>query len=207
MKTVFTTQEGVKMNANLDLGSTESILHDLKYFLVLSDSLYGVKLQFYYRLTDDSYIQLAYSVQDSSPELTAQFKLRHESLKENLTFILREYLQANLPFQGQLDFERSPLFIEEEYHAIMECIYSEKKANSNKAKKTITTLITYLEAQGLSPRPSGHNTVSWLANCPSGRNHPIKLVTTTDEWECGYCRRHGKLPELKAWLSDLKWRT
>ena len=104
----------------------------------------------------------------------------------------------------QLNFERSPLFNEEEYEAIIQSILSEKKAYSDKAKETITPLITYLEEQGLHPRPSGNSAVSWIANCPGSRNHFIRLVTTTDEWGCGYCKRMGKLPELKAWISEAK---
>lgn len=204
MKTVFSTQEGVKMNADLDLGSTENILQELKYFLELSDNLWGVALKFYYHLTDDGYIQLAYSFSEDVPELIAQYKLRYKTLRENLTFILRHYFEATLPYQGVLNFERSPLFIEEEYDTIIQSILSEDKANSDKAKETITPLITFLEEQDLSPRPSGDDAFSWLANCPSGGNHPIKLVTTTDDWWCGYCKKDGKLPELKAWLSELK---
>lgn len=204
MKTVFTTQEGVKMNADLYLGSTENILQELKYFLELSDNLWGVALKFYYRLTDDDYIQLAYSMYEDAPELIAQYKLRYKTLRENLTFILSHYFKANLPYQGVLNFERSPLFIEEEYDAIIQSILSEDKANSDKAKETITPLITFLEEQDLSPRPSGDDAFSWLANCPSGGIHSIKLVTTTDNWWCGYCKKDGKLPELKAWLSELK---
>ena len=203
MKTVFTTQEGVKTNANLDLGSTKTILHELKYFLVLSDSLYGVELKFYYRLIDDDYIQLAYSVLDNSPELITQFKRRYETLKENLAFVIHEYVKAHLPYQNKLDFERSPLFIKEEYEAIVERICSEKEANRSEANETITPLVTYLIEQELEPRPTGIDTISWIAACPVSQNHFIMLVTTTDEWWCGYCRKKGKLPELKAWLTDL----
>src|SRR5699024_3732782 len=184
--------------------STENILQELKYFLLLRDNLWDVEVKFYYRLTDDGYLQLAYSLFDDPPELRAQYKLRYKNLRENLAFILREYFEANLPYQGVLNFVRSPLFFKEEYDAIINSILSENKANRDQAKETITPLITYLEEQGLSSRPSGHHAFSWLANCPSGGNHSIKLVTTTDDWWCGYCKKDGKLPELKAWLSELK---
>jgi|SRR5690554_735514 len=203
MKTVFTTQEGVKMNADLDLGGTESFLHELNYFVVLSDSFWGVELKFYYRLTDDGYIQLAYALLKDSPELTAQFKLRYKTLKENLTFMLRAYFEANLPYQDKLDFEHSPLLTQEEYDAIIENIYSEKKAISDKAKKAKTPLITYLEEQELHPRPTGTDAHSWVAACPSGKNHSLGFLTPSDEWGCGYYKRKGKLPELKTWLTKL----
>ena len=30
------------------------------------------------------------------------------------------------------------------------------------------------------------------------------IVTKTDTWGCGYCRRKGEIPELKAWLKEIK---
>ena len=29
-------------------------------------------------------------------------------------------------------------------------------------------------------------------------------VTKEDDWGCGYCKRKGKLPELKAWMQEIK---
>ncbi|EAQ42513.2 hypothetical protein [Polaribacter sp. MED152] len=107
-------------------------------------------------------------------------------------------------YQEYPGFISSKMITGYEFNRVIQKIVHEKKAIKQKAKKTITPLIQYLEKFHLYPNPLGNNERSWIAKCPSGGNHFLMVVTTTDEWGCGYYKRKGKLEELKKWLSEIK---
>jgi hypothetical protein len=60
------------------------------------------------------------------------------------------------------------------------------------------------QQQQLHPKPTGFNEDSWTANCPSGGNHFIMVTTLKDEWGCGYCRKKGRILDLKKWVKELE---
>ncbi len=204
MKTVFTKKEGVKMNPSLDLGSCESIIDEFEYLMETVETMFGIEIQYLYRVTDDNYIQLASKMDGGELELCAQYKLRYENLKENIIFIVKENIEAILPYEGFPIFLNSVIFTKEEFDSIIKVMKDEKHAFMEQAKANETSLIVYLREQQLNPRPTGNNPNSWAAKCPCGGNHHIMIVTKEDDWGCGYCNRKGKLPELKAWLQEIK---
>jgi hypothetical protein len=64
-------------------------------------------------------------------------------------------------------------------------------------------IILYCTENKLYPEPEDHSPNSWKANCPSGRQHHIMISTSSSSshnWGCGYCKKKGRLEELKQWV-------
>jgi hypothetical protein len=141
-------------------------------------------------------------VNDGELELNAQFKLRFKNNKENIIFIVKINIEARLPYEGFPLFEKSDVFTEQEFNSIVKSIKDEKYYFIEKAKENKTPLISFLEERVLNPQPTNELN-SWVTKCPCGGNHSIMIVTIEDEWGCGYCKRKGKLPELKSWLQEI----
>jgi len=204
MKTVFSTQEGVKMNSNLEFGDTKDIVDEFQYLMDTIESMWDAEFKYFYRITDDNYIQLAYSLEESDLTIIAQEKLKHKNLKDNIISIVKRNIEAHLPYDGFPLFEKSSVFTEQEFNTIIQTIKDEKDAIIKQAKGNQTPLIDYLREQNLNPKPSGDNPNTWVASCPCGGNHHIMVGTLDDGWGCGYCSRGGKLPEIKKWIQEIK---
>lgn len=204
MKTVFNKAEGIKMNSSLDLGSCEHITHEFEYLMDTTETMFNVDVKYFYRVTDDNYIQLATRYNGDSLVLVSQFKLRFKTLKADIVFSVQENIEARYLYNGFPVFQKSEVLTEQEFNSILQTMKDEKEAISERAKAKESPLIQYLRAQKIEPTPTGYNTDSWVSNCPSGGQHFLMIVTTTDTFGCGYCRRKGKLPELKTWLQEVK---
>ena len=203
MKTVFTKEEGIKMNSSLDFGSCETIINEFEYLMDTTESMWDFDIKYFYRVTDDNYIQLACKIDGGELQFSAQFKLRYENLKENIIFIIKEHIEAHLPYEGFPIFENSVVFTEQEFNAIIQTMKDEKLLIIEQAKSKETPIIDYLRGQDLFPRPTGNNPNSWVAKCPSGGNHHIMIVTKEDIWGCGYCNKKGNQKDLEKWLWEL----
>lgn len=204
MKTVYSTQEGVKMNSALNFGTTKGIRDQFQPLMDLLVTVFKEEFNYFYRVTDDGYIQLAYSYNGSELEIKAQYKLRFQNLKEDIIFIVKNYLEANAPFEGYPLFENSSIFTKQEFDDIIASIENPKKVIIREALKNQTPLIHCLKENKLNPYPSGGSLTNWRAKCPSGRAHTIMVSTKSDEWGCGYCRRKGKQEDLERWLLEIK---
>ena len=121
MKTVYTTDEGVKMNSNLDFGSTTDILNEFDYLMDTTETMWDIQCRYSYRITDDHYIQLAHAYNDDILDLKiiAQYKLRYENLKENILFIIKNNIEAHLFFNGFPKLENSAIFTPAEFDEII----------------------------------------------------------------------------------------
>jgi hypothetical protein len=204
MITVFTTQEGLKMNSQLDFGSIEKIENEFQSLMTTYENMFDEEFDYFYRITPDGYIQLAYSYNKSSLEIKAQYKLQFDSKKKDIIFIIKQYIEATQLYNGYPKLKDSIVFSHDEFDKIILEIKSPENIEKGKASKKITPLISYTRQQQLNPKPTGFNENSWTANCPSGGNHFIQIVTTNDQWGYGYCDRKGGLIELKQWLQELK---
>lgn len=204
MKTVYSTQEGVKMNSDLDFGDTKNIRDQFHYLMDTLETMFNEEFNYFYRVTDDNYIQLAYSYFKSDLVIIAQYRLRFQNLKENIIFIVTNKIEAYSPYNGYPTFENSSVLTEKEFNDIIATLKNSKKVITDKALEHITPFITFLKENNLDPFPSGESTTNWKARCPSGYSHFIMISTKTDEWGCGYCRRQGKQVELENWLREIK---
>ena len=204
MKIVFIKEEGIQMNSSIDFGSCKSIVNEFVYLMDTIETMWNIDVTYFYRITDDNYIQLATKFDEGDLQISAQFKLRFENLKENIIFIVKENIEAYLPYEGFPLFENSVVFTKQEFNNIIKIMTDEKHAIIEQAKTHQTLLIDFLRAQKLNPRPTGYNPNSWVAKCPCGGNHQIMVSTLHDEWGCGYCKRKGKIPELEKWLQEVK---
>jgi hypothetical protein len=166
--------------------------------------MWAIDFKYFYRITDDNFIQIASSMEGDELKICAQYKLRHKNLKENIVFILKELIEAHLPYEGFPVFQNSTVFTEQEYDSIIQKMKDEKLAIIEQARANQSPLINYLKEQNFNPRPTGNTIHSWVTKCPCGGNHHLIISTLKDEWGCGYCNREGRLPELKKWLYELR---
>ena len=204
MKTVFTTQEGVKMNSELDFGSTATIKNEFHFLMTTYETLFDEEFDYFYRITDEGYIQLAYSYYNDELQIKVQYKLQFDSKKEDIIHAVHQLIEANHLYNGYPTLKDSVVFTQLEFDTIISDIKTPKIIEKAKATQKITPLITFLEQQQLHPKPTGFNENSWTANCPSRGNHFIQVVTTNDQWGCGYCKRKGGIEELEKWLQERK---
>ena len=56
--------------------------------------------------------------------------------------------------------------------------------------------------RGLNPRPAGHNSTAWIADC-ARRSHSIMISPSHNEFGCGYCKRAGDPAELQAFCEGI----
>ncbi|WP_026449578.1 hypothetical protein [Aequorivita capsosiphonis] len=204
MKTIYSKQEGVKMNSDLDFGGTKDIQNQFQYLMDTLETPLNEEFKYFYRVTDDNFIQLAYSYNESELTIIAQYRLRFQNLKENINFIVNNNIEAKCPYNGYPTFENSSVFTKQEFEAIITTLKNSNKAITDKAFEHTTPFINFLKENNLHPFPSGDFYTNWNARCPSGRSHFITISTEKDEWGCGYCRREGKQAELEKWLLEIK---
>ena len=205
MKTVFTPQEGVKMNSQLNFGDITPIINQFHFFLETTETMWDLDIQYYYRITDDHFIQIAVSVDGTDPKILAQYKLRNSSIKENVQFVLEELFEANLLFNGYPKFNKSALFSKQEFEIdIVGKMKREKQQIKDETLSKETPIIAFLKKEGLEPIPSGTAIGRWMAKCPNGGKHFIRIVAGSEEWGCGYCKQKGGQPELEKWIITLK---
>lgn len=57
------------MNSALDFESTAGINNEFNYLMTTTESQFDEELNYYYRITDDDFIQVAYSNYDSPLEI------------------------------------------------------------------------------------------------------------------------------------------
>lgn len=200
MKTVCSTQEGVNINAKLNFGSTKEIVNEFQYLMTTYETDFEAEFNYYFRITDDNYIQLANSFEKDDLKIIAQYKKKTINFKENVIFIVKAYVEAYCLYDGFPKLKNSIVFSQKEFGDLINDIKIEK---TKKAIEKETPLISFLRDNELYPIPSGNNSNSWIAKCPSGGNHFIQIVTTNDEWGCGYCNRNGRINELKQWLREI----
>lgn len=204
MKTVYSTQEGVKMNSDLNFGNTDGIEDQFHPAFDLLLTMFREEFNFFYRITDDNYMQVAYSYSGGELEIKSQYILRFKNLKENLVFILNNIIEATSAFEGYPEFENSAIFTKQEFDAMVDTIKNKKAIFSNKALENITPLITFLEENNLNPYPADNTATNWRAQCPKGRGHFLNISTQTETWGCGYCRQEGNQNDLENWILEIR---
>jgi hypothetical protein len=176
MKTVIISQEGIKMNSQLDFGDITPIIKQFHFVLETTETIWDLDIQHYYRITDDHFIQIAVSMDGTYPEIKAQYKLRGYSLKENIRFVLEELFEAHLIYNGYPKFNKSELFSKQKFE--IDIVGKMKRAKQQIKDKTLskkTPIISFLKRQGLAPTPSGTAKGSWMAICPNVGKHFIRF--------------------------------
>jgi len=58
-------------------------------------------------------------------------------------------------------------------------------------------IITAARDLNLNPRPAGHSSTAWIADC-AHRPHFIMISPSSNEFGCGYCKRCGGPAGLRA---------
>jgi hypothetical protein len=200
-KNAFSKKEGIVMNSKLYFGDPIPVFSQFKHFLVLEQTMFDMRFHYYYRITDDNYIQMARGYEDKEHTICAQYKCTHQDLKNNLKHILSKYIEANRFFNGYPNFISGTLFTESEF---LNLIKDDKMIPKNKESPFRTSFIDFLEKMNFNPKPTGNNEYSWTIGCPNAEGkHFLMISTLNDEWGCGYCNRKGNLEDFKNWLREL----
>ena len=197
--------EGVVMNTNLNFGNPFLYSSRFNSFLKLELTMWDLEYDFYYRITDDNYIQLVESYENKEFTICAQFTKVGEDLKSNLSYVLTRYIEVYLMFDGYPRFVECKLFTRSEFNIILSNFKNEIRVIKSKAKKRHSPLIGYLRKLNFKPEPTGNTEYSWVIGCPNAnKKHFLMISTLNDEWGCGYCKKKGKIDEFKLWLHEIK---
>ena len=200
----ITKKEGIVMNSKLYFGDPIPVFSQFTYFIILEDIDWGAQFYYYYRVTDDNFIQIAYGLDNKEHSICAQYQKTNQDLKSNLKKILNNYIEANRFYTGYFSFVESCLFTESEYTCMVNSIKNELKGIKHQASQSKTPFIEYLEKNNFNPKPTGNTKYSWKIGCPNSEGkHFIMISTLNDEWGCGYCNRKGGLEGFKNWLREL----
>jgi hypothetical protein len=57
------------MNSELDFGSTEKIRDEFQFLMTTYETMFNEEYEYFYRITSDGYLQLAYSFHKSALEI------------------------------------------------------------------------------------------------------------------------------------------
>lgn len=202
---VLNKKEGIVMNSKLYFGDPIPIFSQFNCFLVLDQTMFDIRFHYYYRITDDDYIQIARGYEDKEHEVCAQYKRTHQDLKSNLRNILINYIEANRFFNGYPNFISSTLFSVSEFSDLIASVKNEKATIKNKAVQLRTPFIDYLEEMDFNPKPTGNTEYSWKIGCPNAKGKQFLMISTlNDEWGCGYCKKRGALEDFRNWFRELE---
>ena len=197
-------KEGIDLGSNMIFGDPTDYFSEFTYFMILEDIDWGAQFYYYYRVTEDNYIQIAYGLDDKRHSICAQYQKTNQDLKVNLKEILIKYMKASRFYGGCLYFMESTLFTECEFTSFNKDIKNELKALKDQAGNLKTAFIDYLEKTNFNPKPTGNTKYSWTIGCPNAEGkHFLMISTLNDEWGCGYCKRKGDLEDFKNWLREI----
>ena len=203
-KNAFSKKEGIVMNSKLYFGDPLPVFSQFTYFMILEDIDWGAKFYYYYRVTDDNFIQIAYGLDEKEHTICAQYQKTNQDLKSNPKKILMNYVEANRFYAGNLAFVESTLFTESEFSSMIGAIKNELEVLKDEARILKTPFIDYLEKTNFNPKPTGNTKYSWTIGCPNAEGkHFLMISTLNDEWGCGYCKRKGDLEDFKNWLREI----
>ncbi|PKP41350.1 MAG: hypothetical protein CVT96_06995 [Bacteroidetes bacterium HGW-Bacteroidetes-13] len=205
MKTVFTKEEGVAGNLNLDFGSTESIRNEFLFLMEIKETIWDVYISYYFRITDDGFVQLATQNNTKEMYIIAQFKLRYEDRKKNLLLIIIKNFVAHRFDEFHPIYKSSSIITKDDFDNILKYLGKMRQDNIEKAKTIETEIITFLRDHRMDPVPDGRSVYDWSALCPNAKDkHRFKISTLDDSWHCAHCQKKGNLKELETWIRGLK---
>jgi len=197
-------KEGIDLGSSMIFGDPAEYFSEFTFFMILEDIDWGAQFYFYYRITDDHYIQIAYGLDDKRHTICAQYQKTNQDIKINLKEMLIKYLKAGRFYGGYLYFVESTLFTACEFTRIIEAVKNELEVLKDEAGNLKTPFIDYLEKTNFNPKPTGNTKHSWIIGCPNAEGkHFLMISALNDEWGCGYCKKKGNLEEFKNWMNEI----
>jgi hypothetical protein len=129
---------------------------------------------------------------------------RYETPGEAAKILLNRLLRARIPFSGPRPPYISGLLTGQEVASMVGVISDEIDAFAAEAARLDhdTPIINLARDLGLNPRPAGHNSTAWIADC-ARRPHFIMISPSHNEFGCGYCKRAGGPAELQAFCEGI----
>ena len=86
--------------------------------------------------------------------------------------------------------------------AIAEELGRNRRAARAAQRRNTAPIIQVAQELGLDPRPAGHSSSAWIADCPR-RSHWLMISASRNDFGCGYCRRNGGPTELRAFCESI----
>jgi hypothetical protein len=128
---------------------------------------------------------------------------RHETPGEAARILLDGLLRARIHFSGPRPPYISGLLTSQEIAGMIGIMTDELRSNALAAEADHEApIIKVARDLGLNPRPAGHNSTAWIADC-ARRSHFIMISPSHNEFGCGYCKRAGDPAELQAFCEGI----
>lgn len=100
-------------------------------------------------------------------------------------------------------FQTAGLLNEKAFGRLLADLVAEMDDNSQAAESNKTEIVAVAQELDLSPEPTGTAPRAWQARCPE-TNHKLQIDAETNLFFCGWCRRKGGPPELRALTRERK---
>jgi hypothetical protein len=131
--------------------------------------------------------------------------VRAGSPRDAASILMNRLLGSRLHFSGSEPPYMPGLLTSQEMATIVEALEQELRRNTVAAEADQQTdeaaIITAARDLKLNPRPAGHNSTAWIADC-ARRKHFIQISTSRNEFYCGYCKRSGGPAKLRAFCEE-----
>jgi hypothetical protein len=132
--------------------------------------------------------------------------VRHGTAGEAARILLDRLLRSRIHFSGPRPPYISGLLTSQEVASMVGIIGDELRRNALAAEAASldheALIIKVARDLGLNPRPAGHNSTAWTADC-ARRSHFIMISPSHNEFGCGYCKRAGGPAELQAFCEGI----
>ena len=134
---------------------------------------------------------------------------RHGSRQEAAVRLLGAYVRARVHYDFPVPPYQRGLLTSGELENTVAAVVAELERNSRAAdeeqRRREAPIIKAARELGLNPRPAGHDSVAWIADCPR-RSHSLMISPSNNEFGCGYCRQKGGPAELQAFCDSVRRR-
>jgi hypothetical protein len=125
---------------------------------------------------------------------------RQGTPRDAATILMSRLLRSRLHFAGSEPPYMPGLLASQEMAGIVDAFERELRRNTVAAEadqhRDEAAIITAARDLQLNPRPAGHNSTAWIADC-ARQSHFLKISTSRNEFYCGYCKRGGGRRSLR----------
>lgn len=129
---------------------------------------------------------------------------RSEALIDKVIDIL---VRARWPYQDADECLSEGLVSAVRWQTALDAFSAERIRHADEAKRCVadapSVVIDAARRLGLHPEPTETHPNQWQAACP-GRNHPLFISASEEQWFCGWCKRKGGAEKLEEFCAERK---
>jgi len=146
----------------------------------------------------------------SAPDLAAELRPAVSRPRDGDTLAACQGL-LDILFRARVGFSWPSTFLVEgvvtrqDFDRVVGAMKDELDANTAKAKRSETAIVTTARKLELFPTPTGKSPDRWRATCPR-TNHHIEINATRNEFFCGWCKRSGGPDALRDFAAQRRYK-